>query len=58
MTGVGVTQDVALDRREWRRRTIPIPREKVIKVSEVIENQLSIHFREIYQVVSQIGTVL
>ena len=58
MTGVGVTQDVALDQKEWRRRTIPIPREKVIKVSEVIENQLSIHLWEISQVVSEIGTVL
>ena len=26
MTGVGVTQDVALDRKEWRRRTRPTPR--------------------------------
>ena len=26
MTGVGVTQDVALDRKEWRRRTRPSPR--------------------------------
>ena len=26
MTGVGVTQDVALDRNEWRRRTRPTPR--------------------------------
>ena len=25
MTGVGVTQDVALDRKEWRRRTRPTP---------------------------------
>ena len=25
-TGVGVTQDVALDRNEWRRRTRPTPR--------------------------------
>ena len=25
MTGVGVTQDVALDRNEWRRRTRPTP---------------------------------
>ena len=24
--GVGVTQDVALDRKEWRRRTRPTPR--------------------------------
>ena len=26
MTGVGVTQNVALDRKEWRRRTIPTHR--------------------------------
>ena len=26
MTGMGVTQDVALDRNEWRRRTRPTPR--------------------------------
>ena len=26
MTGVGVTQDVALDRKEWKRRTRPTPR--------------------------------
>ena len=26
MTGVGVTQDVALKRNEWRRRTRPTPR--------------------------------
>ena len=26
MTGVGVTQDVALDRKEWRRMTRPTPR--------------------------------
>ena len=26
MTCVGVTQDVALDRKEWRRRTRPTPR--------------------------------
>ena len=26
MTGVGVTQDVALDWNEWRRRTRPTPR--------------------------------
>ncbi len=26
MAGVGVTQDVALDRKEWRRRTMPTPR--------------------------------
>ena len=26
MTGVGVTQDVALDRNEWRRKTRPTPR--------------------------------
>ena len=26
MTDVGVTQDVALDRNEWRRRTRPTPR--------------------------------
>ena len=26
MTGVGVTQDVSLDRNEWRRRTRPTPR--------------------------------
>ena len=26
MTGVGVTQDVALDQTEWRRRTRPTPR--------------------------------
>ena len=26
MTGVGVTQDVALHRNEWRRRTRPTPR--------------------------------
>ena len=26
MTGVGVTQDVAVDRKEWRRRTRPTPR--------------------------------
>ena len=26
MTAVGVTQDVALDRTEWRRRTRPTPR--------------------------------
>ena len=26
MTGMGVTQDVALDRTEWRRRTRPTPR--------------------------------
>ena len=25
MAGVGVTQDVALDRKEWRRRTRPTP---------------------------------
>ena len=25
MMGVGVTQDVALDRKEWRRRTRPTP---------------------------------
>ena len=25
MTGVAVTQDVALDRKEWRRRTRPNP---------------------------------
>ena len=28
MTAVGVAQDVALDRTEWRRRTRPTPREK------------------------------
>ena len=36
MTGVGVTQDVALDRKEWRRRTRPTPigdGEKAIKVT-------------------------
>ena len=36
MTGVGVTQDVALDRNEWRRRTRPTPRiywEKAVKAS-------------------------
>ena len=26
VTGMGVTQDVALDRNEWRRRTRPTPR--------------------------------
>ena len=26
MAGVGVTQDVALDRKEWRRRTMPTHR--------------------------------
>ena len=26
MTGVGVTQDVSLDQKEWRRRTRPTPR--------------------------------
>ena len=26
MTGVGVTQDVAQDRKEWRRMTRPTPR--------------------------------
>ena len=26
MTAVGVTEDVALDRNEWRRRTRPTPR--------------------------------
>ena len=26
VTGVGFTQDVALDRNEWRRRTRPTPR--------------------------------
>ena len=40
MTGVGVTQDVALDRKEWTRRTMPTPSplgywEMAIKVSKV-----------------------
>ena len=37
MTGVGVTQDVALDQKEWRRRTRPTlgDRENAIKVSKV-----------------------
>ena len=37
MAGVGVTQDVALDRKEWRRRTgRPLrDREKATKVSKV-----------------------
>ena len=26
MTGVGVTQDMALDRNEWRRRAMPTPK--------------------------------
>ena len=26
MTGVGVTQDMALDQKEWRRRIRPPPR--------------------------------
>ena len=34
MTGVDVTQDVALDQNEWMRRTRPTPREKAIKVSK------------------------
>ena len=42
MMGVGVTQDVALDRNEWRRRTSrPLglgDRENAIKVSKVFIN--------------------
>ena len=42
MMGVGVTQDVALDRNEWRRRTSrPLGlgyRENSIKVSKVFIN--------------------
>ena len=36
MTGMGVTQDVALDRKGWRRRTMPTPRRqgKAIKASK------------------------
>ena len=42
MMGVGVTQDVALDRNEWRRRTSRLlglgDRENAIKVSKVFIN--------------------
>ena len=45
---VGVTQDVALDRKEWRRRTRPPLgcREKAIKVSKCISSIIPHHSRQ------------